>query len=822
MDYSKLKPGDNNYRAYIGPPLQYDFMGATQFRLLCTLGLRANHKVLDLGCGSLRAGRLLISYLEPSNYHGIEPNKWLIEDAVKDQVGQDLLKIKKPCFDHNSNFNTAVFDTTFDFIIAQSIFSHTGLDLLSQALSNIKHSLNESGIALVTLIKDDKDFTGEGWVYPGCVAFTPTTIHNVISKTGLSFIELPWFHPRQTWFALSKHQKNLPTPEQLKYLTGAVLRDSEFKVSVSDNLAHAPDYAKPLPKALVITGFHRSATSATSLQLQAAGLNIGNRIMCSSISNPLGHGEDWGAVKVHDELLKQAGSSWQFNDEVNLDINIEALVPIKLYIDMRDESSISNQADTDNFLSSNSWGVKDPRLCLFLDQWDSLLGERSCYLFILRHWSASIESLQHRASRDLAHNLSVATADNPQLQFFAEPDLAAKMWLAYCTRLLAFAKQHPQKVLLVTQRALFEGAPFIAELNQRFNLQLDEQAKSVFVPSLLRDTASQSIIDNLSTPLKLQLDTVWKELLTLARFTSSDEHPKYNQSAVCSSDFKDNYKRALTSATNTEIQGLYTNSATKSEDSRFQKWKYTIGQTKDEAKLIDLFSNSGAPFTASKQELPALVQAICDLFPLAGELNFVCASFLQKHEHWQMAIDKYRTALSLGYVFPHMYMTLGQCYQALGNNSQAFHCYNQAMIKNPNNAMFFVAKASLLRKLGEKEEALELYEKALTISPVSSNVIVIFCDFLLQLDKVERVKLLLAKNEIDKDHPGLKQIQLRLDLLENIENGTKTYLSSVKQRFAGVDRYEWLAKTSGRIGYSKAEEDFLGRVEQHWIELDDN
>jgi len=82
MNISKLKAGDNHYMAYVGPPTQYDFMGATQFRLLCTLDLRANHYLLDFGCGSLRAGRLFISYLDEGRYFGIEPNKWLIEDAI--------------------------------------------------------------------------------------------------------------------------------------------------------------------------------------------------------------------------------------------------------------------------------------------------------------------------------------------------------------------------------------------------------------------------------------------------------------------------------------------------------------------------------------------------------------------------------------------------------------------------------------------------------------------------------------------------------------------------------------------------------------------
>ena len=114
MRASKLKPGDSHYQAYVGPPDQYDFMGATQFNLLCTLGLRANHSLLDFGCGSLRSGRFFISYLNEGRYFGIEPNRWLIDEAIRNQVGRDLIQIKKPRFDHNCDFQTDVFHRQFD------------------------------------------------------------------------------------------------------------------------------------------------------------------------------------------------------------------------------------------------------------------------------------------------------------------------------------------------------------------------------------------------------------------------------------------------------------------------------------------------------------------------------------------------------------------------------------------------------------------------------------------------------------------------------------------------------------------------------------
>jgi hypothetical protein len=72
-DAKTLASGSQHHMAYVGPPTQYDAMAATQFRLLTTLGLREHHRLLDFGGGSLRAGRLLIPYLQPGNYYGIEP-----------------------------------------------------------------------------------------------------------------------------------------------------------------------------------------------------------------------------------------------------------------------------------------------------------------------------------------------------------------------------------------------------------------------------------------------------------------------------------------------------------------------------------------------------------------------------------------------------------------------------------------------------------------------------------------------------------------------------------------------------------------------------
>ena len=112
----------SRHRAYVGPGERYDLMSATQFALLHALGLREHHKLLDFGCGSLRAGRLLIPYLGRGRYHGVEPNQWLVEAAIEHEIGRDLVALKSPHLHTRDDFRADRCGTDFDFILAQSIF----------------------------------------------------------------------------------------------------------------------------------------------------------------------------------------------------------------------------------------------------------------------------------------------------------------------------------------------------------------------------------------------------------------------------------------------------------------------------------------------------------------------------------------------------------------------------------------------------------------------------------------------------------------------------------------------------------------------------
>jgi cyclopropane fatty-acyl-phospholipid synthase-like methyltransferase len=206
-----LNPGDNHYRAYVGPPKDYDLVAAMVFNLLTSIGLRQHHRVLDIGCGSLRVGRLLIPYLNPGHYFGVEPNRWLVEDGITNEIGADLVKIKRPTFSFHASMEEFKNSLNLDYAIAQSIFSHCGKDCIEQWLSQVSSHLKDDGALVATFLIDSKDFEGRGWIYPGCVNYKPETMAELAARSGLDFRILDWAHPRQTWalFSMKHYDKSL-------------------------------------------------------------------------------------------------------------------------------------------------------------------------------------------------------------------------------------------------------------------------------------------------------------------------------------------------------------------------------------------------------------------------------------------------------------------------------------------------------------------------------------------------------------------------------------------------------------------------------------
>jgi hypothetical protein len=196
-----LPPGAHHYRAFVGRPDAYDLLAAHQFNLLTRLGLRKHHSLLDIGCGSLRAGRL--PYLLPGNYYGIEPEQWLVKEGIAKELGEDALAIKKPTFIYESNFDLKAFGKTFDYILAQSIFTHASISRIEQCTKAARAAMNENSIFVANFLEGEIDDNRAEWAYPHCVTHTMNALDACARASLLSLASLAQTHPTgASWILL--------------------------------------------------------------------------------------------------------------------------------------------------------------------------------------------------------------------------------------------------------------------------------------------------------------------------------------------------------------------------------------------------------------------------------------------------------------------------------------------------------------------------------------------------------------------------------------------------------------------------------------------
>lgn len=199
-----LHPGDKHYRAYVGHPSRYDVLTGQQFGLLTSYGLREHHRVCDIGCGSLRLGRVLMPFLLPGNYFGIEPNEWLIQEGVEKECGEDLVRIKRPVFYHGEDFQVSRFRVTFEFVIAHSIFTHATMGQIRQCLREVSACLSSGGQFFATFQPAEHDHLGEAWHYPSCCGYRYETIRALAKESDLTCDQVEWPHPEfQEWLRLT-------------------------------------------------------------------------------------------------------------------------------------------------------------------------------------------------------------------------------------------------------------------------------------------------------------------------------------------------------------------------------------------------------------------------------------------------------------------------------------------------------------------------------------------------------------------------------------------------------------------------------------------
>lgn len=226
--------GRSAHRAPLGLPDHYDFMSSSQFSLLCALGLRERHSVLELGCGPLQLGRLLIPFLRARSYFGIDPDRRLLEDTIEAELGYEIVGLKLPSFSFNDDLASDVFSQKFDYIVAQSAFRHAGPDFAGRLLIRASEALATGG-KLIFCVCEAEDFfqrpAASGWVYPDGVKYGTLEVQAMCQQAGLHCLKLFWYCPEAVWYVAAHDPADLPPVSERWLLRGAVLFDPQFEAS---------------------------------------------------------------------------------------------------------------------------------------------------------------------------------------------------------------------------------------------------------------------------------------------------------------------------------------------------------------------------------------------------------------------------------------------------------------------------------------------------------------------------------------------------------------------------------------------------------------
>ena len=126
---------------------------------------------------------------------------------------------------------------------------------------------------------------------------------------------------------------------------------------------------------ILVTGQHRSGTSATAGCLQRLGVNLGGHLMPPAHDNPKGFFEDTRVVGIHDELLEALGASWDRPYDVpeTWQQHAAPAVVLRLLVTIVQEFA----AESDLF------AIKDPRASLFIPLWQEVCKRAQVRLVVL-------------------------------------------------------------------------------------------------------------------------------------------------------------------------------------------------------------------------------------------------------------------------------------------------------------------------------------------------------------------------------------------------------------------------------------------------------
>lgn len=247
---------------------------------------------------------------------------------------------------------------------------------------------------------------------------------------------------------------------------------------------------------ILIVGFHRSGTSAIARLFHHSGVHLGEKLLGAEPANPHGHFEDLTAIDMHDRFLGRSGHTWKSLDS-GAALSDESVDELRTFIERR-------------AIGDMPWGVKDPRLCLYLGEWLDAAPNARLVLVIRRPGSA-VRSLHMRHSR---RHVDARGIDPSDLDFWRTPDLGLLLWVHYHQRMLSAIDRHasnggadPLVVDYDDRRAV---SNLLSSANARWGMTLDADGADGLDPTL--GTTPTAPIEVRSKELLASAEAIWSNL----------------------------------------------------------------------------------------------------------------------------------------------------------------------------------------------------------------------------------------------------------------------------------------------------------------------
>ena len=140
----------------------WDKFGIWQLNVLKEYGLKPNNKIIDIGCGAMRFGVHAVKYLDDKNYSGVDGFKPYIPLSM--DILEELKIKKRFSIKFEKDFNFSIFNQTFDFAVAQSVFTHLSKKQIESCLKNLKPHMNKKAKFIFTYLNHN---TPRGFYYYG-------------------------------------------------------------------------------------------------------------------------------------------------------------------------------------------------------------------------------------------------------------------------------------------------------------------------------------------------------------------------------------------------------------------------------------------------------------------------------------------------------------------------------------------------------------------------------------------------------------------------------------------------------------------------------